>query len=108
MYVGHLADRFWITTIVRILRMKLVFVCNTHTHFSSYAELAFCAILATFAKTANVGHSAIQAALLEMCDIDMKLCLQTMFGGHPKSNCMVYVESMQIPAQILHAQSCVF
>jgi hypothetical protein len=88
--------------------MESVIICATHAHFSSYAELAFCAILATFDKTANVGHSVIQASLLEMCDIDMKICLQAMFVGHTKSNCMVYVESMQIPAQILHAQSCVF
>lgn len=74
------------------------------THYcSSYMNLALCAVVATFQQTANVAFPSIWIALHAISDDGTKCCLDTILNGHSK--CMIHVKNMQIPAQILHAQS---
>ena len=95
------------------LQLCVCFICRhclyrAHRYCSSYIELSLCAIIATFDKTANKSGPIIEDALQATSDINMKRCLNIIYGGSSRCMCMVHVEKHLIQAQIMLAQSSVF
>ena len=110
MLIGGLADKCWVVEIVG-MRVRCAYSSNEHffsltLYHSSYMDLALCAIVATFKQTARVSFLAICPALQAVSDENVKCCLDNILSGN--SECMMHVERMQIPAQILHTQSMTF
>lgn len=115
MLIGGLANKCCVVEIVgmRVIACAVRISYSSNEHFfsltlyhSSYMDLALCAIVATFKQTARVSFLAICPALQAVSDENMKCCLDNILSGN--SECMMHVERMQIPAQILHTQSMIF